>query len=424
MLKQVLPKSAFAKNVITLMTGTSIAQAIPIAISPILTRLYTPADFGVFALYMAIVSIVSVLVTGRYELAIMLPKKDDDAINIVALSVGLSCVISVVLLLIVSVFNSQITKLLGSPAVSNWLYFIPASTLLTGIYQSLNYWSNRKEHYKRLALSRIVQSTGASMAQLGSGYAAVGGAGLLAGQLFGQAFSTTILARLVWREDQSDLRGVSRQEIKEVARKYKDFPKYMIAGQLANVASGQMPMLLLSALFGPAVAGFYALSQRVLMTPMSLVGAAVGDVFRSEAARSYHLNGNCKKLYIKTATRLLVIAAPPGILILFFGPMLFSFVFGEQWREAGELASILSVMVFFQTISSPLSQTILLAGMQALDLVWQFMRFFLSVVALFAGYKLFNSYRMAIIFYATVFSLMYLLHSFFQYQVAAGLKRL
>jgi O-antigen/teichoic acid export membrane protein len=90
LLTKLKPKSEFAKNVLTLMTGTTIAQAIPIAISPILTRIYTPEDFGVFALYMSLASIISVVATGRYELAIMLPKKDDDAINIVALSTLIS----------------------------------------------------------------------------------------------------------------------------------------------------------------------------------------------------------------------------------------------------------------------------------------------------------------------------------------------
>ena len=101
------------KNIITLMTGTTIAQAMPIAISPILTRLYSPEDFGVFGLYMAIASIASVFVSGRYELAIMLPKSDDDALNIVFLSLTLSSVISAVMLLLITLFDYKIAKLLG-----------------------------------------------------------------------------------------------------------------------------------------------------------------------------------------------------------------------------------------------------------------------------------------------------------------------
>jgi len=102
MLRKLIPQSRYARNVITLMTGTGLAQAIPVAISPILTRLYSPEDFGTFAVYMAVVSIASVLVTGRYELAIMLPKNDRDALHIVVLSAGLSCIISALLLLVVT----------------------------------------------------------------------------------------------------------------------------------------------------------------------------------------------------------------------------------------------------------------------------------------------------------------------------------
>ncbi len=423
MFKKLHPQSVFARNVITLLTGTSLAQAIPIAISPILTRIYTPEDFGVFALYVSVTAIVSVLVTGRYELAIMLPKKDSDAINIVALSIGLSCIVSSVMLVIVAVFNSQITFLLGSPAISSWLYFVPASTLLMGIYQSLNYWSNRKGHYKRMALSRMIQSGSGSMAQLGGGYGAMGASGLVSGQIVGQTFSTALLFRSVYREDQSELKCISRKRIMAMAKENSRFPKYLIPGHLANAASGEMPLILLSLFFGPAVAGFYSLSQRALSAPMSLVGGAIGDVFRSEAATVYNEIGNCKDIYLKTVAKLMIFGILPTLPVLLFGPWLFSFVFGAQWRPAGEIASIVSIMVFFQTVSSPLSQTVLLAGMQAIDLAWQILRLFLSVGSFYIGYIFFNSYTMAIVFHVASFSILYIIHSLLQYKVALGVDR-
>lgn len=420
MIKRLMPQGTFARNVITLMTGTSIAQAIPIAISPILTRLYTPEEFGVFALYMAVASIVAVLVTGRYELAIMLPKKDSDAINIVVLSMGLSCIISSLLLAIVVVFNSQITHLLGAPDISSWLYFVPASTLLMGIYQSLNYWSNRKGHYKRMALSRMMQSSSGSMAQLGGGYGAMSASGLVGGQIIGQGFSTALLVQLIYREDQSELKKISRNRIFALAKKYSSFPKYLMLGQLANAASGQMPLLLLSLFFGPATAGFYSLSQRTLSAPMALVGGAIGDVFRREAATIYNEIGNCKDIYLKTIVRLMIFAILPIVPVLLFGPWLFAFVFGEQWRTSGEIASMISVMVFFQTMSSPLSQTVLLAGMQVIDLGWQILRFLFSVGSFYFGYVLFDDYMMAIACHVASFSILYIFHSLLQYQAALG----
>lgn len=402
------------------MTGTSIAQAIPIAISPVLTRLYTPEDFGVFALYMAVASIVSVLVTGRYELAIMLPQEDSDAMSIVVLSAGLSCVISGVLFLIVFLFNQKISHLLGTLAVSNWLYLVPATTLLTGIYQSLNYWSNRKAHYKRMAISRMLQNGGASLSQLGGGYVVSGATGLVGGQLVGQIISTTVLARLILKEDSLELKTVRASKIVELAARYANFPKYMILGQLANVASGQMPLLLLNIFFGPSIAGFYSLSQRALMAPTALVSGAIGEVFRSEAAISYKKFGNCREIFLKTLVKLMILSAAFVVPVLVFGPRLFSLVFGARWQSAGEIASALSIMVFFQNISSPLSQTVLLAEMQAVDLVWQISRLIVSVLSLYAGYALFGGYIAAIALFAVSFSILYVVHSWLQYRVASG----
>lgn len=169
MLKHLKPKSEFGRNVLTLMTGTTIAQAIPIAISPILTRIYTPEDFGVFALYISISTIFAVIVTGRYELAIMLPKKNKDAVLLVQLSIMITLFIAITTLIIVIFFNVEITQLLGNPSISKWLYFIPLSICLTGFYQSLHYWNNRKKKYNNLVLSRISKSAITSGIQVGGG---------------------------------------------------------------------------------------------------------------------------------------------------------------------------------------------------------------------------------------------------------------
>lgn len=423
MLRKLLPKSTYARNVITLMTGTGIAQAIPIAISPILTRLYSPQEFGMFALYMAVVAVVSVLVTGRYELAILLPRQDRDAIHIAALAAGLSVAVSAVLLVLVALFNQPMARWLGAPELAHWLYWVPASTLLMGIYQSLNYWSNRKAQYRRLAISRTVQSGTGSLAQLGCGYAGAGATGLVSGQITGQALATVVLARLIWREDSQLIQAIDGKRIAALARRHVDFPKFMILGQLANTVSGSMPIFLLTAFFGASIAGFYSLSQRVIVAPMSLIGGAIGDVYRSEAARFYNENGNCIELFGKTFIKLVLISSFISVPIIFFGPPIFALIFGESWREAGEVASILGVMIFFQGISSPMSQTILLAKMQAFDLAWQVLRLLLSVVSLYVGYKIFGSYKISILLFVISFSFLYILHSIFQYYVAKGKLR-
>lgn len=419
MLKRLVPQSRYARNVITLMTGTGLAQAIPIAISPILTRLYSPEDFGTFGLYMAIVAIASVLVTGRYELAILLPKNDRDALHIVALSVGLSCAISALLLLVVTLFNSQITQLLGAPELGDWLYWGPASTLLLGIYTSLNYWSNRKGHYRRLAISRIVQNGSSSLTQLGAAYAHSGPAGLVGGQITGQVLASTVLARLIYREDHQQIKTLRWGRLLEMARTYRNFPRFLIVAHGFNTASGQVPMLLLSTLFNTASAGYYMLIQRVMAAPMVLVAGALGDVFRQEASRAYIHTGNCRAIYLSTFKRLLALAVLPFTVFFLAAPTLFGWIFGEPWRVAGEYAQILTPMFFLQFITSPLSSIYMIAEKQKIDLMWQICLLILVLAAFLIG-GLFANIINAFALFSAAYCLMYAVNGIISYQLANG----
>lgn len=419
MFSKLRPQSSYGRNVIILMTGTTLAQAIPIAISPILTRLYSPEEFGRFALYMAVAAIASVLVTGRYELAILLPRRDKDALHITALAMTLSTLISAVLLLVVLFFAQPIAALLGDAALAPWLYWVPISTLLLGMYQSLNYWSNRKAHYKRLAISRTVQSSSAALTQLGSGYAGSGALGLVGGQITGQVLATSVLACQIWREDHGRIRALRPLRGWSLAKKYINFPKYLIVAHGFNTASSQMPVLLLSVLFNTAAGGFFTLTQRVMAAPMALVARALGEVFRQEASQAYIYQGQCKSIYQKTFTRLLLISVVPFSTFFFVAPVLFVWVFGEQWRVAGEYAQILTPMAFLQFITSPLSSMDTIAEKQKIDLVWQIGLLVLVAASFFLG-KSFSNDKIALAIFSGSYCLMYGINGIVSYSLAIG----
>jgi O-antigen/teichoic acid export membrane protein len=403
------------------MTGTSLAQAIPIAISPILTRIYTPNEFGFFAFYIAITSILVVMVTGRYEMAILLPKKDSDAMNLVALSATLSFFVSFIIFIVIMIFNEEIVSLIGVPELSVWLYWVPVSTLLMGIYQSLNYWSNRKSHYKRLAVSRVVQSSSTGAAQLAGAINSIGITGLVGGQLFGQVFSTGVLSKLIYNEDSSVIKKIKFSRVIFLAKKYADFPKFLIFAHGFNTASGQMPALLLNALFNSATAGFFMLTQRVMGAPMTLVASAIGDVFRQEASYAYVNKGSCREIYIRTFKKLLIISCLPSVIFFFIAPELFSKVFGEEWRVAGEYAQILSPVFFLRFIASPLSVMFMIAEKQKLDLIWQIILLIATSVAFFIGY-FYSSEKIALIFYSIAYSIMFAVNFFMTFYFASGKK--
>lgn len=386
MIKKLKPKSEFSRNVLTLMTGTTIAQAIPIAISPILTRLYTPEDFGVFALYMSIASILAVLATGRYELAIMLPKKDEDAVNIAALSIVISFFVSFIVFLIVFIFNSEITTLLGNDKISNWLYFVPITVLLTGIYQSFNYWSNRKKQYKRLATSRIVKSGATGTTNIGLGFSGFGASGLIVGGIAGQVIATSILAQMVCKEDRNKFKEIRRIKIFALIKKYKKFPIFNLPNALIDGLRLSGVSILIAKFFTTATLGQFSLAWKMVQTPMSLIGSSLSQVFfqKISSSNKMELNLIVKKFIIKA----FIIALPIFLIIYFFAVDIFIIVFGENWRLAGEAASIMTPWLFLNFLSGPMANVFIVLNKQEVVLLVSIFYMILPITILLVFHQL------------------------------------
>lgn len=364
------PKGSFAAHVLTLMTGTTIAQAIPIAISPILTRLYTPSDFGVFALFSSLVSLAAIIATGRYELAIMLPEDDQDAINLMALSVGISLLVSSICLVVVAIFNSQIVALLNNENISTWLYWIPLSVLLTGIFQTLNYWTSRKKLYEKLSVSRVAQSASGSATNLVFGLSGLGASGLVFGNLIGQFAACNILAWNFWKKNKNKFNNLSKKNIKELAIKYQDLPRINSLHAFIDIMQSGGMVFIIAIFFGDVTLGFYALTIRILRAPLSLVGASVAQVFFQTSSEIYSQGHDLHEFTKKIMLRLSLIALPIFLIIYLIAPTMFSLVFGKEWEVSGQYAQIFSPLLALNFISSPLSQIVIIVGKQKEGLVF------------------------------------------------------
>jgi O-antigen/teichoic acid export membrane protein len=162
---------SFTANVIILVTGTTLTQLITIAAAPFLTRIYSPAEFGVFAIYTSLVTIISVVATGKYELAILLPEKPQESFSIMALCLMLASFTSLAGLVLILVWQNTLYTLLGLSTTGDWIYYVPLAVLVTGIVQSFNYWINRGKGFKLLARARIVQSIITTIGSIALGFA-------------------------------------------------------------------------------------------------------------------------------------------------------------------------------------------------------------------------------------------------------------
>jgi len=348
--------SSFATDVFKLVTGTTFAQAIAVLASPVLTRLYGPEAFGFFALFTSITSIIGVIACMRYELAIMLPKADEKAANLLGLC--LLCVAAVSGLTVPALYfgGDALLSLLRAPGLAPYLLLVPPFVFASGVFLALNYWNSRTKHFGRLSAARVTSSLATTGTQIGAGLAgyATGGS-LIGASLVGSSVSTAVLGGQIWRDDHALLRrSISWSGMVEGLKRYKNFPLIDSSSALLNAASWQMPAFLLAAFFSPAVVGYYALGFRVLQFPMSLIGGSIAQVFfqRASEARS---DGTLPNFVESVFHLLVVIGIFPILTVTIVGPELFAVIFGDAWVEAGVYAQILSIWAFAWFISSPLS---------------------------------------------------------------------
>lgn len=409
--KNKVTNKSFLGNVLTLLTGTVVAQFIPIAVSPILTRIYTPDDFGMFALYTSIISVIAVIANARYELAIMLPKEEKEALSLLALSIVIAVLVSLFLFIVVLLFHDHIALLLGNPDISSWLYLIPFSILLTGIYQPFNYWSNRQEQYRRLASNRMYQSTVTAGANLVLGSAKEGAFGLIIGGLIAQTMATCRLVFQSFKHDGLAIKETSFHHFLKLMKRYDQLPKYAIGSGLLNSASVQLPIFILSSFFSGTVVGFYALSHRVLNMPMSILGSAVAQVFfQTSAQLSYDDINRLKTVTYNAYRKMLYIGVIPLSIVFAFGDYIFTFVFGSQWDTAGQYARLLSPWLLLVFVSSPLSNLFTVLEKQREGFLFNLFLFISRVLSLLIGAVAFKNALFTILLFGVTGFLFWLWH--------------
>lgn len=373
-------RTDFNKNLAVLVSGSVVAQAIPIALYPLLTRMYDAAHFGVLALYVSLMSVMAVVITGRYELAVMIPKKDEDSRHLVGLSVTLALVLSFVSLVLLLPLSDVIASdVLKAPAIKNWLYFVPLSAFLWATYQSFMYWANRKKKYKRLAISKIVQtgSTGGVNVVWGIVNAVL--SGLIVGRIVGGVLSTLALVYQSLRDTKDFFSGLTFQRMKTLAKTYVNFPKHLIVSHLIGQVNMQLPVLVISSFFGTQLLGYFSIGHQLVVLPTALIASNLGDVFRQEATDRFHTKGRFDDVFISTLKKSSLLGLFPFLVFLFFAPDLFAVFFGEEWRVAGEYSSILSVYTFFSFAITPIDKAALIVGATRYILLLHIIRFILNV---------------------------------------------
>ncbi|MDP4226719.1 MAG: oligosaccharide flippase family protein [Bacteroidota bacterium] len=347
--------SEFFRNIITLFSGNVVAQIIPLLAYPVLTRLYQPSDFGTLALFTSIVGILSVMATGRYELSVILPKRDEDAAGLLVLSLALSIVFCLVIGLVLLFCNAWLLSFPGLSSLKVWLYLIPLSVLLSALYQCFNYWTIRVKKFRHLAFAGINQSMSTSIGKLILGFAGFLKSGLLAGNLFGQFSSVLALGVSLFYRRKGEFRSVTRSTIKTQAKIYNLYPKFNLIHAFTNIFSGNLPIFVLASYFSQSAVGYFSLGLGLVFKPLNLFTTSVQQVFSQKIVERYNKQ---QTIYANVKTmvwRIFKIELLPFIVALFLAPLACKWVLGNKWETAGLYLQFLIPWLFMVGLATPLS---------------------------------------------------------------------
>lgn len=346
--------ASFLSNIFKLTTGTVIAQVTGILLIPVITRLYSPEFFGVNQLFLSIATVIVGIASFSYDSVIMLPKMDEDSMNILVLCVLCTLGISVATGAVFIGFSDWFGNTFETPLIADYLILLPIYIILTSLFMMLNEWLSRKVKYGILSKGIVMNSTSTRVIQIGGGLIGASPLGLILGLVVGMALAVLFMLQGL-KDDVALLKTVTLRRMKELAIRYKDFAIYGSAGGVANSMSWELPAFMLAYFFSPVVLGFYALAMMAVRLPMGMVGTAIAQVFYQKASEERNLTGSVKGVVREIHTRLISLGIFPFIIFFILAEDLFTFVFGADWLTAGTYARILAPWFFAVFIFSPIS---------------------------------------------------------------------
>lgn len=409
--------SSYLRDIIFQGSGSAIAQVIGVLSMPVLTRLYTPAQYGVLNKFMVVVSFLSIIISWRYEYFIVLPKKEASS-NKMFKFILIYGIFTVLVLTILSYFlGDKIAKLLSFDDLSPWLIYAPITALLVSLAVVIQQVVQRSQKYLHSGLSEIVNKIGYFSFALVGYYIFAQSFGLILATACGLALKITWLA-LSSKKLFSPVRQLEDESMFRVIYDYKNSAFSFSVANLLQTVTGYVPVYIISSYYGSATLGQWALVTTTLYLPTSVIGIAIGQVYFQRAAKLYTEGVNISQIWLSTAKTLTLIAIPTFLIISILSPFIFPILFGAQWKDAGSYASVFSIAAAASFISSPLDRTCFIVNAWQYPFIWNIVRMTGGIISglICVFYKV--SFQSFLNIYVFQVSVLYLLDLYFSWRFA------
>ncbi len=385
--------SEFYRNTLKLLTSISIAQLIPLLITPLLTQYFSPQDFGIYGLYVGLCYIFGTIGSAKYDVAIMLPKRNIDSLNILALCIIIACLFSTICFSILNIFNDVVFEITQSYFLQKYHFIIPISILLISINQAMTVWFNRLKNYNTISRQNLIKSSTNSGASLFLGIQ-----NMSFGLIIGNIISLIIIS--IWNIQKLimtiDISQIKMKLMKKNFLKYIDFLKFSSGSNLFNSFSNIGMTSLIIIFFGPKIAGLYFLAEKLIAIPISFITQSLSQVYFEKASKLFYYDKIALlRLTNQIQRNILYILFPILIICSLFGKNIFS-ILGQEWGEAGILLKYFAPFILLKNMYSPISHIGDILNKQKLLLLFNISLFFAQLSS-FYFLKEYNDIKVALI---------------------------
>jgi O-antigen/teichoic acid export membrane protein len=393
-------KNKLYRNITVLAGGNLLAQIVNVLSAPVLSRLFSLEEFGAYAIFTSIYAIAVIFMNGKYEMAIIVEEDERMAGVLLKTCILFSLAALVPAVLLVSVYLRTTT--LGNGDTTEFMCLLFASVVLGNAVHTLSRYLNRFGRYNSVSVSAVLYTL--SYTALSIVLKVMWN--VQNSMLYGYAFSTAVQAVFLffstWRK--TPLRSAKAQwkDMLYLLKKHIRFPLYSAPSDAMNTLSTQIPVLLMTNLFGMQAAGAYGMANRIVGLPVAIMGSSVGTVYFTDASKAHHAGDmeTLRKMTRDIGEKLLYMALVPMTLLMLYGKQLFMWVLGDKWAEAGQMAQGLAFWMLFVFVASPITGIWNVLRKQHLSLLVNAILLVSRTASIVLGFLVFRSPQPAILFFS------------------------
>ena len=377
--------SVFDRGHVKFLGSSALVQFLPLFTAPIIARLYTPADFGVYGVFYALVGIIASVSSLALTNAIISEKHEAGTVHATLVAMSAVLAVSMLLLVLVITLPKAAAVLALGPIVPSYLLWLPLTVFVQGVMACLYAWGIRMQLYSLMARNKLILGLSTAVLQISIGLGQFGAIGFIVANLCGVLLASTLLGAPFWRALRAVPHGFGLRSGWASVVEARRLVIWTVPASLVNSVGTMLPDLMINRYFGAALYGEYSLANRMVAFPLAFVSTSLTDIFRQQAAREVAETGSCRnsfnRFFLIMGVAALVILLPVILLM----PFVFPVIFGEAWGNAGTLIQAVVFLLIIRFISSPLSYVWIICGHQRRNFFWQLGLLGLTLAAFVGG---------------------------------------